>query len=108
MKTTITMGEFVSTIQEIRPDNFSREALEALFECLEEQEDATGFDTEFDPIGICCEFTESTWQAIASDYRIEIDQNENEDEQKAQVLDYLADQGVLVSELSNSIVYRAF
>jgi len=43
-----------------RPDNFSYEGLGALFEYLEEWEESTGSKIEFDPIAICCEYSEYT------------------------------------------------
>lgn len=108
MKTTINFSEFRDHFYGIRPDNFSYDGLKILFDYFEEYEESTGDEIELDVIGLCCDFAESTWEAIASDFNIEIDINENEDEQKAQVLDFLADQGALIGETSNSIVYRQF
>ena len=39
-------------------DNFSYEGRKALFDYLEELEDDTGDKIEFDPIGLCCEYSE--------------------------------------------------
>ena len=110
MKTYISQYDFRRAFQECRPDNFSYDGLKVLFEYLEEYEMDTGDELELDVIGLCCDFAEATWQTIASDYdsSIELDINENDDEQKAQVLDFLADQGALIGETSNSIVYRQF
>lgn len=41
-----------------RKDQFSYEALGALFDYLEEYEAETGTQMEFDPIALCVEFTE--------------------------------------------------
>jgi hypothetical protein len=110
MKTYISQYDFRRAFQECRPDNFSYDGLKVLFEYLEEYEMDTGDELELDVIGLCCDFAEATWQTIASDYdsSIELNINENDDEQKAQVLDFLADQGALIGETSNSIVYRQF
>jgi hypothetical protein len=108
MKTTINFSEFRDHFYGIRPDNFSYEGLKILFDYFEEYEESTGDEIELDVIGLCCDFAEASWEVIASDYSIEIDINENEDEQKVQVLDFLADQGALIGETSNSIVYRQF
>ena len=110
MKTYISQYDFRRAFQECRPDNFSYDGLKVLFEYLEEYEMDTGDELELDVIGLCCDFAESTWQAIASDYdsSIELDKTKNEDEQKVQVLDFLADQGALIGETSDSIVYRQF
>jgi hypothetical protein len=108
MKTTVYFSEFCDYFHKIRPDNFSYQGLRVLFDYLEEIDESCGIESELDVIGICCEFSEASWEAIASDYSIEIDINENDDEQKAQVLDFLADQGALVGETDDSIIYRQF
>lgn len=58
MYTHITESEFVNKMQNIRPENFSVDGLRALFEYLEEMEDSIGEPLEFDPIAICCEYSE--------------------------------------------------
>lgn len=108
MKTTVYFSEFCDYFRKIRPDNFSYEGLRVLFDYIADIDNSCGEESELDVIGLCCDFAESTWEAIASDFNIEIDENENDDEQKAQVLDFLADQGALVGETSDSIVYRQF
>ena len=110
MKTTVYFSEFCDYFRQIRPDNFSYQGLRVLFDHIEEIDNSCGEDSELDVIGLCCDFAESDWQTIAADYdsSIELDKTKNEDEQKAQVLDFLADQGVLIGETSDSIVYRQF
>jgi hypothetical protein len=108
MKQTINKGQFADAFKAIRPDNFSLCGLGILFDYFTEIEESCGIETELDVIGVCCEFAEATWQSIASDYSIEIDENESDDEQEAAVLDYLADQDVLIGQTSYSIVYRQF
>ena len=108
MKTTINLFDFQRAFLELRPDNFTNEALSILFDYFEEIEDSTGIESEFDVIGICCDFSEDTIENVIAAYSIEVDQNENEDEIKAQVLDYLADEGVLIKETSYGVLYRQF
>ena len=47
-------------------NNFSWEGLAALFDYLEEYEESTGEKVEFDPIALCCEYSEykSAWEAM--------------------------------------------
>jgi hypothetical protein len=108
MKQTINKGIFADAFKAIRPDNFSYCGLGVLFDYLTEVEESCGEEFELDVIGLCCDFAEATWQSIASDYSIEIDENESEDEQEAAVLDFLADNDVLIGQTSYSIVYRQF
>ena len=57
MKQTVTRYMFRDAFS-ARPNNFSYEGLDALFDYLEDYEDSTGEEIELDPIGLCCEFTE--------------------------------------------------
>jgi len=56
MKQYITFSLFQDGFQN-RKDNFTYEGLKALYNHFEEEEQ-NGIETEFDPIGICCEYTE--------------------------------------------------
>ena len=58
MKTTVNFYEFSRWFEQNRPNNFSRDGLRALFDYLEEYEEDTGEQIEFDPIALCCEYTE--------------------------------------------------
>lgn len=58
MKKTVYKNEFIDTMIDIRQDNFSYDGLVALFDYLEEIEDNCGEEMEFDPIALCCDFTE--------------------------------------------------
>ena len=69
MKKTITEFDFVNEFTAIRPNNFTREALFALFDWFEQLEDDTGKETEFDPIAICCDFTEyDSLESVKEEY----------------------------------------
>lgn len=58
MITTVNRDLFVNGIRSIRPTNFTCEGLHGLFDYFEELEDSIGEQIEFDPIAICCEYTE--------------------------------------------------
>ncbi len=58
MKQTIGFYDFRRAFDSIRPDYFSYEGLQALFDYFEEYEENTGEEVELDVIAICCEFTE--------------------------------------------------
>lgn len=47
-------------------NNFSYEGLTALYEYLEEYEQSTGTEIDFDMVAICCEYSEykSAWEAM--------------------------------------------
>ena len=69
MKTTVTFSDFVDgfTKLELRKDQFSYDGLKLIFDYLESFEE-DGEEIEFDPIGICSEFTETTVPEFNSDY----------------------------------------
>ena len=69
MKQTITEHTFINDMMSVRPYNFSREGLEHLFAYIEEYEESTDTEFEFDPIGLCCEFSEyASWGELLSAY----------------------------------------
>jgi hypothetical protein len=59
MKTTVNKYDFVRAFETCgRKDQFSTNALFALFDYLENYEEDCGVELELDPIGICCEWAE--------------------------------------------------
>ncbi len=58
MYVDINGSEFVSYFNAIRPDQFSYDALRALFDYYEELEESTGEQIKLDVIAICCDWTE--------------------------------------------------
>tara|TARA_R100001086_G_C11641732_1_gene204730 strand:- start:233 stop:532 length:300 start_codon:yes stop_codon:yes gene_type:complete len=55
---TINFYTFSRWFEKNRPNNFSRVGLQGLWDYLEEYEECTGKPIEFDPISLCCEYTE--------------------------------------------------
>lgn len=67
MKTTVSSYQFVDSFRSAgRESQFSRPALLALFEYLEEYEDSCGVELELDPVGICCEWAEYPSALVAA------------------------------------------
>jgi len=58
MYDTVNFNQFNNWFEKQRPDNFSYEGRFALFNYLEELENDTGDKIEFDPIALCCEYSE--------------------------------------------------
>ena len=69
MKTTVNFSDFVDgfTKLEFRKDQFSYDGLKLIFDYLESFEE-DGDEIEFDPVGICSDFTETTVPEFNSDY----------------------------------------
>ena len=69
MKKTINAADFVRAFADYgRAENFSREALEALFEYFESYEDSTGEQVELDVIAVCVEWSEFTLEELKEAY----------------------------------------
>lgn len=106
---TLTKSSFVDAFkQSSRKDQFSYEALEAIFDYLEEYSDSTGENVEFDIVGICCDWAEMTWNEIAASYDVDLSQCVDDDERIGEVEDYLC-RNTQYCELSNgSFVFVQF
>lgn len=110
MKTTISLYDFRDAFRRAdRTNNFSYEGLAVLFDYLEEYEDATGDSIELDVIALCCDYSEGTPEEIARDYGYAFDEEEDEDERRDNLIEWLNDQTMVcgVTE-AGSIVYQSF
>ena len=58
MKQTVNEHTFHRAFEQLRPDNFTYQGQNALFDYLTELEEGTGEEFELDVIGICCEYSE--------------------------------------------------
>jgi hypothetical protein len=67
MKQTINLSQFRDEFNAIRPNQFSYEALELIYDYLEE----CSPDFDLDVIAICCDFCEMTELEIRSAYGLE-------------------------------------
>ena len=106
MHINVTSAMFADAFRRMgREDQFSREALEALFEYIENYEEDTGSRVELDVVGLCCEFTEYTTAVeAASDYgfttELEAEDYEDvesyEDAKEEEALEWLQDRTEVV------------
>ena len=55
---TINFSQFCDGFSDTYKNNFSYEGKRALYDYLEEYEDSTDEQVEFDPVALCCEYTE--------------------------------------------------
>lgn len=99
MRMIVDEHTFLREFQDFgRMDNFSPEGLRALYEYLEEIEP----DYELDVIGLCCTYSEQSFDDIVRDYKLEGD---NGEDARTLATDYLEAQTVVVAVLDESIVY---
>lgn len=89
---TLTKSDFVEAFkQSTMKDQFSYEALEAIFEYMEDYSNDNNVDVYFDRIEIACEWVEMTWQEVAQSYDVDLSDVADEDKADA-VWDFLTDE----------------
>ena len=107
MKQTINSNDFIDAFRRMdRYDQFGYEALQVLFEYLEQYEEDTGEEMELDVIALCCDYSADTVTDVATQYGIDLSDCETDEERMTTVTDYLTDQTSVcgVTE-SGTIVY---
>ena len=118
MHINVTSAMFADAFRRMgREDQFSREALEALFEYIENYEEDTGSSVELDVVGLCCEFTEYTTavEAVADCYgftsELEADEyNSPEDFEEAkesEAREWLEDRTIVI-DFDNGLIIKNF
>ena len=91
-----------------RADQFSWNALKALFECLEQYSEESEQDVELDVIALCCDYSEEHYKNIASNYGIDLaDADGDTEEEISIVLEYLEENDILICECdAGDILYQ--
>jgi hypothetical protein len=79
---------FIDDMRAVRPDNFSYEGLVELFNYL----DDIDTELEFDPIGICCQFSQCSLKEFMESY-IETDGTMTEEETRDTIRDHIESDG---------------
>lgn len=106
---TLSKSSFIDAFeQSSRKDQFSYEALEAIFDYLEEYSDSTGENVEFDIVGICCEWAEMTWQDVAMSYGVDLSQCTDDDERMGEIESFLCDNTQFLELSSGVFVFQQF
>lgn len=112
---TLNFSQFLDNWPESRKDQFSYDAMQAIFDYYENIAEETGEDVEYDPIAICCEWSEhnSAVEAIKDhgydcDYDLSgTDEQDKEAEKEKQALEFLNDH-TTVLELDKGVVLIQF
>jgi hypothetical protein len=109
---TLDKSSFIDAFkQSSRKDQFSYEALEAIFDYLEDYSDSTGEPVELDIVAICCEWAEAHWEDIAREYSIDLNDfaDDTDDYNRIEaVMQYLWDNTQAIQLGNNVIVYQQF
>jgi hypothetical protein len=103
MKVTLTKSMFRDEFKRMgRADQFSYDALGAMFDYFEEWEP----EMELDVVGICCEYSELTFVELIEQYDIPIDSDYGQSEE-SQIIDWLTDHTSIVAVLDDRVVFYA-
>jgi hypothetical protein len=110
MKQSINFCDFKNAFDNLRPNNFSVDALQIMFEYFEEYERDIGEEIEFDPIGICCEYIEQSPHEIIHSYSLEKHIDGLTDEEIKEFLSqYIEENAIFIGITdSGSFVYQQF
>jgi hypothetical protein len=96
MKETVTQSRFIQAFKTLRPEQFSRKALVALFDYLGELEREEQEEAELDVIALCCDWTEYADAVEAAEaYGWEapdVAEGEERDTSERKALEFLQDQ----------------
>lgn len=116
MKTTLSTSHAAEILANDENSSFSRLGAYALVQHLEELEDSTGEEMEFDSVAIRCDYSEydslTDW---AEDYfagdnwrdNVNCDADANDDKLDEKIREYIQDHGQLI-EFSSGIIVSSF
>lgn len=90
MKLSLRRDQFVNAFREIRPESFSDNGLRALFDLLEEYEEASGEELEFDAVAFDCSYSELSIDEFFSSYDVDF---EGFDDERDAIEAYLDENG---------------
>ena len=114
MKTTLSTSEAADILFNDKNANWSYSGARALAEYLEEYEESTGEEMEFDYVAIRCDFSEwdslQEWAAdyFSGDWREEVGVEDCEDEETDdKIREYIQDHGQLI-EFDGGVIVSSF
>ena len=107
MKQSLNFSAFVDAFRAHgRYDQFGYDALEVLFEYLEQYEEDTGTELELDVIALCCEYSVDSPDDIAEQYGVDLSDCEDGQDKLDTVTEWLSDNtSVCGTTPSGQIVY---
>jgi len=107
MKQTLNFSAFVDAFNAYkRYDQFGYDALQVLFEYLEQYEEDCGQDLELDVIALCCEYSVGSVEDIAEQYGIDLTDCEDDEDKLDTVTEWLNDNTSVCGHTpSGQIVY---
>jgi len=92
MKQSVNFSAFIDAFHAHgRYDQFGYDALQVLFEYLEQYEEDCGQELELDVIALCCEYSVDSPDDIAESYSIDLTDCEDDQDKLDTVTEWLSD-----------------
>jgi len=107
MKMTLNKDQFRFQMNQIRPNNFSYEGQNVLFDYLDEIDS----ELEFDAIAICCDFSQCSLDEFIDAFSdVDADKSMDNDEKMVAIKDYIESNGFWHSFVENDkeVVFENF
>jgi hypothetical protein len=105
----VTLSDFIDAFRAHgREDQFSYEALDALFKYLEEYEEDTGEPIELDVVGLCCEYEEADVDTIINNYGLDASDCKDDDARWRLAEKHLDDHTNIIWSKGDTFLYRLF
>ena len=106
MKKTINLEDFVNEFRAIRPQNFSYEGLEKIFNYLEESDS----DMELDVIAICCDFSQCSLDEFIHWYLVDVADDASQQEKQEAITSRINQDGFWFEFVhsANELVFQNF
>jgi len=118
MKQSINSYDFHRAFEQLRPDNFSYEGLNALFDYLEQYEEDCDTEIELDVIAICCDYSEMSYMDVVDQYMDESDIIEafwvdnfsdiGQTELNEHILEWLQERTQVINVNDDTVIIQAF
>ena len=107
MKQSVNFSAFVDAFHaHDRYEQFGYDALQVLFEYLEQYEEDCGQEVELDVISLCCEYSVDSPDDIAEQYGVDLSKCEDDQDKLDTVTEWLSDNtSVCGTTPSGQIVY---
>lgn len=111
---TVSFFDFCTSFSQAnRTDNFSYHGLRVLFDYLENLSEDIGEPVELDVIGLCCDYEEATIEDIIEHHSLQdqvegLDPEDDDDEIKSIVLDFLNYRTSVCGEVPGGFVFLSF
>lgn len=100
---------FLETFRSMgRQEQFSYDAMRALYAYLEDMSDDIGQDVELDVVALCCEYTQESFDDVADNYSIDTSYAVDEDDRIELILQHLDENTSVIWHDGETVLFQVF